>query len=342
MAAKRRRAPVRIKRVKGASSHAYVTFLMLNDNYLPGALTLAYALRKQRTGADLVCLVTPEISPDARRALGLLYDRVIDVDPIFVPHKRRQQRQDRPYMFTRLNALRLGPDGDLGTAYTKIVLADADVLPLRNYDSLFELDVPAGIINEDKSHFVEVGPDGQYVVPPEVEESGTWKWHRIYGDVCPHGTKIPAEITDRVLHDFDNLGINGSLFVLRPSMDEFKRIQADIQLPSVRRMVGDLWDWPEMQYLTARWSGEWTSIDVRYSGLNGYPSLSVLYGTHFAGLKPWHVYKKSIDCFARYDDYQRWYRAYIELVTQAYPALRQIGRLEWLLGEVQELLEAQR
>jgi glycogenin glucosyltransferase len=327
---------------KGAVTgrHAFVTFLMLNDSYLPGALVLAHALAKQRTGADLVCMVTSEITRGARYALDVLFDHVVDVRKIYVPHARRQKRQDRPYMFTRLNALRLGADGDLGFAYDKIVLLDADLLPLRHYARLFEVRAPAGIINEDKAHFVEVDADGQYIVPPSVEETGTWKWHRLYDPICPHGSRIPREITDRVLTDPLNLGINGSLFVLVPSMDEFRRIEADIQRPEVLELVGDQYDWPEMQYLTARWSGQWTNVDLRYAGFNGYPRLSVLYGTHYGGFKPWQVHKPSMACYGRYPDHQRWFDEYVELVTEAHPELLTVKRLKRLLRGVEQFREA--
>jgi len=45
-----------------SNKSAFVTFLMLNDSYLPGALMLAYGLRKQETEVDLVCLITEEIT----------------------------------------------------------------------------------------------------------------------------------------------------------------------------------------------------------------------------------------------------------------------------------------
>ncbi len=324
---------------------AFVTFLMRNDSYLPGALVLAYALRQQRVqggwGHDLACMVTPEITHGARRALGMLYDHAIDVEPIYVPHKRRQQRQDRPFMFTRLNALRLGSDGDLGYRYEKVVLLDADVLPLRDYGRLFDLDAPAGVLNERKSHLVEVDEQGQYVVPEEVERTGKWKWHRLYDPICAHGQPIPREITDRVVEDPSNLGILGSLFVLTPSLDEFRRIRADVERPEVLEWVGDRWDWPEMQYLTARWSGQWTNVDARYCGLNGYPNLTVLYGTHFGGLKPWQVRNRSVAHYAKYPDYQRWYGAYVEMVTRAHPQLLELKRLARLLEAVRGWVEAE-
>lgn len=309
---------------------AFVTFLMLNDSYLPGALMVAYGLRKQKTKADIVCLITKEITPDARYALKVIFDHVVEVNSIFIPHKRRQKRQDRPYFFTRLNALRLGNDGDLGFGYRKLVLLDADVLPLRNYDSLFELDPPAGIINERKSHFLETDSEGNWVIPDTVYTTGKWKWHVLYDDICPHGHKIPKEITDRVGIDPSNMGINGSLFVLEPSMKEFREIKESVYQPDVIRLVGDLFDWPDMQYLTMRWSGKWTNVDLRFSGFNGYPSLSVLYGIHYAGVKPWSIKKsKSIARYACYDDFQLWFKEYSKMM-ESYPDLKKIKKLNRL------------
>jgi glycogenin glucosyltransferase len=313
---------------------------MRNDSYLPGALLVAYALSKQRVRADLVCLVSEGVTASARAALDVLFDHVVGVEQIFVPHKRRQKRQDRPYWFTRLNALRLGADGDLGFRYEKIVLLDADVLPLKNYGQLLDVDTPAGIINEDKSHFAEIDADGRYVIPPSVQASGTWNWHRLYGSICPHGNRIPQEITDRVAEDVTNLGINGSLFVLTPSMAELRAIEEDVRRPDVARLVGDLYDWPDMQYLTLRWSGQWTSVDLRYSGFNGYPNLSVLYGTHFAGFKPWYVRReKAMAHYARHDDFQLWFGEYIAMVTRGHPQLLKVKRLQRLLESAEALYE---
>lgn len=330
--------PDHVKRADGTSRYAFVTFLMLNDSYLPGALMLAYALRKQHTQGDLVCMVTEGVTPSACRALDLLFDRVVAVPKIFVPHKRRQERQDRPYFFTRMNALRLGADGDLGLCYDKVVVVDADVLPLRNYDHLFLLDAPAGIINELKSHFIESNPDGSYLVPESVKTTGKWKWHRLYDGVCPHGHKIPREITDRVMEDVSNLGINGSLFVFEPSMDEFRAIEQDLRRPEVLSLVGDLYAWPDMQYLTARWSGRWTNIDLRFSGFSGYPCMSVLFGTHYAGFKPWSFKKsKAIARWGRYEDFQYWFQEYTAMVARDYPELQRVRGLAKLLGQIDGL-----
>jgi len=234
---------------------AFATFLMLNDNYLPGCLVLAGGLRRQGVRVPLFVLVTDDVSLQARQALGELYDHVVEVERIYVPHARRQERQDRPYYFTRIQVLRLGRDGDLGFDLDRVVVIDADVLPLSGYEDLLELAAPAGVLNEDRSHLVETDENGRYVIPPEAAQ-GRWIWHRIYAD-CLHGQLVPRHISDRPAQDPTNMGFNGSLFVMQPSMAEYRAILRDLERPEIRRLVGDLFDWPDMQYLTIRWSGRW-------------------------------------------------------------------------------------
>lgn len=332
------KTPNKMKRSDGTSRFAYVTLLMLNDSYLPGVLMLADALRKQNTGADLICMVTEEITDTARHALKLLFDYVIEVEKIFVPYKRRQKRQYIPYVFTRISALRLGKDGDMGFAYEKLVALDADVLPLKHYDHLFFLDAPAGILNERKSNFLDYNLDGQYVIPPSVKITGTWKWHKVYNEVCPHGHQVPQEITDRVKQDHTNMGINSALLVFEPSMDEFKIIKQDLYEPDVLGLVGGLFEWPDMQYLTMRWSGKWSNIDLRFCGFSGYPILSVLFGTHYGGLKPWQFKKANVMArYSRFEDFQLWFREYTTMTTVSYPELGNNKYLNRLLTEIQKL-----
>jgi glycogenin glucosyltransferase len=283
-------------------------------------------------------MVTPQTGTEARHALERLYDHVVPVEPIFIPHARRQQRQDRPFYFTRLNALRLGRDGDLGLAFEKVVLLDADVLPLRAYDELMDLAAPAGILNERKSHMVQLGPDNRFHVDPADCRRGEWHWHRLYGQVCPHGRPIPAAITDRVAADPTNMGINGGLLVIEPSMRELASIIKDVRRPEIARLVGDRFDWPDMQYLTMRWSGRWTNIDVRFAGLCGYPCLRLLKGVHYAGVKPWSIGRGLGDeRAARHPDIQHWLAGWVDLMRR-HPSLGSIPRLRRLRDAAQRHL----
>ncbi len=313
--------------------YAYVTFIIRNDSFLPGALVFAYGLRKQNTPHDIVAIVSEHVTEQARTALKVLFDRVVVLDEIFVSHKSRQERQDRPFLFSRFHGLRLGRDGDLGLHYDKILICDADVLPLRCYDGLFDLKAPAGILNEKKAYCVD-DDEGQYVKPKSVYDFGTWKWHRVYEDL-PHGAEIPQAITDRVRHDQSNMGVNASLYLFEPSLRLFENMMRDLTDPTTQTMIGDF-PWPEMQYMTYKLSGKWHNMDLRYSSFNGYPIIDVLYGIHFAGLKPWQMNHRSIKHFAKFEDYRLWYDVYRQMMG-AYPKLASHRRLEKLMHWIKAL-----
>ncbi len=292
------------------SKNAYVTFIIRNDSFLPGALVFGYALRLQKTENDLVCIVSENVSEMAKKSLGLIYDKVITVPEVYVPHERGHERQDRPYLFSRFNAFRLGKDGDLGTDYDKIIIADCDILPLHNYDDLFKLKAPAGIINEKKENCM-IYEDGKYITPESAYLDGMWNWHKIYEDI-PHGTLIPKEITERIKTDKTNLGVHSSICLYEPTMKFYNSIMDDLENKEVQEEIST-YNWPEMQYMSNKLSGKWHNMDLKYSSFNGYPEIEFLYGTHFAGLKPWSIKNSSIKSFGKFDDYKLWYHTYLKM-----------------------------
>lgn len=315
------------------SKNAFVTFIIRNDSYLPGALVFGYSLRLQKTKNDLVCIVSDNISEKAIQSLEVIYDKVIVIDEVYVPHERRHERQDRPFLFSRFNAFRLGKDGDLGTNYDNIIICDCDLLALNKYDELFDLNAPAGIINEKKEFCMEY-KDGRYTIPDSVDVNGTWNWHEIYKDI-PHGSLIPKEITDRIKTDKDNMGVNASVMLFEPSMKLYKSVMDDLANTEIQSVIST-YNWPEMQYITDKLSGQWTNIDLRFSSFNGYPKVNALYGIHFAGLKPWSIKNKSVKSFAKFEDYKLWYHTYIRMFDD-YPSLLKHNKLNRTRQFVQNL-----
>lgn len=322
---------------------------MNNDSYLPGCLMAAYGLRKQGSQSRRVCLVTREISSETRSVLAALYDAAIDVEKIPLPPEtdtRRDSLRTRTgsarvesAALTRFASLRLGSDGDLGCALDKLVVIDADVLPVRDFETLWSVPAPAGIINERREHMAEFDDEGQLVVRPETFETSTWIWHDVYGSICPHGTPIPREITDRVAVDHRNFGVNGSLVVLEPSMALYDDVMRWVSRPDIMELVRHHWPWTDQQAATLYWSGRWTSIDASFSTLYGYPSLELARGLHFAGIKPWSWRKKGFERRIRkFADYQHWARLYVELLDTV-PALRQHTGLRRLEREIRAVLD---
>ncbi len=133
------------------------------------------------------------------------------------------------------------------------------------------------------------------------------------------------------------MGMNGSLFVLKPSFREYEEILRHVQQAEIQKLVGDQFDWPDMQYLTMRWSGQWTNIDARFSGMNGYPHPSVLFATHFAGFKPWYFNRPgAMKRYARYPDFQLWFDIFLEMIEKNQNLL-EIGKLRRLTGSILQL-----
>lgn len=316
--------------------YAFVTFMIMNDSFLPGALMFAYGLRNQNCAQDIVCLVSGNISKGAVYALQSIFDKVICTDEIYVEHRLRHSRQDRPFLFSRFNALRLGKGGDLKQNYKKIILCDSDLLPIRDYSSLFLLNAPAGIINEYKENCITYDINGHYITG-DAKTTGTWCWHEKYQSICPHGKAIPMEITDRVKQDYDNMGVNSSLWVLEPDMSEYLMIREDVKTDETKGMISHF-KWPEMQYATMRWSGQWTNVDLKYSSFNGYPCLDILNGVHYAGTKPWK-YKsiKHLRHFMSYPDYYYWYMHFISMMN-THNKLFSVSKLSRIYGDISQVL----
>jgi glycogenin glucosyltransferase len=91
-----------------------------------------------------------------------------------------------------------------------------------------------------------------------------------------------------------------------------------------------------MQYITDKLSGDWTNIDLRYSSFNGYPKIDVLYGIHYAGMKPWNIKNKSLKSTGRFEDYQLWFYTYIKMLNE-FPELKK-GKLLRIYSFIDNLL----
>ncbi|MGH3939877.1 MAG: glycosyltransferase [Pseudonocardiaceae bacterium] len=324
-----------------------MTFLMFNDSYLPGCLMVAYGLKRQGSCSDRVCLITEDVSDRARRALLTLYDKVLDVEEIPIPGYQESRSSTslrtgsarmQSAALTRFASLRLGPDGDFGCSYEKVVNIDADLLPLCDFERLWSIPAPAGIINEHRAHMADIDNRGQLVARPEAPKTGKWVWHDVYEDICPPGAPIPQEITDRVAVDFKNYGVNASLLVIEPSISTYQKFMDWVSHSEIRELVRNRWPWTDQQAATLFWSGQWTSLDPSYSIFYGYPTIELARGLHYAGVKPWSWRKRG---FARridrFPDHVLWGRRFLEMLDNL-PELRSVGGLKRLERELRTVL----
>ncbi|TFK30886.1 hypothetical protein FA15DRAFT_37011 [Coprinopsis marcescibilis] len=120
-----------------ASPHVFVT-LVSSDAYLPGALAQVAALNDLHPHRQFqtLCLVTPEsVDVASIKALRSSFDVVVGVEILEDANERGLKLLGRPDLttvLTKLHVFRL-------TRYSKIIFLDADVLPLRPLDHLFDL-----------------------------------------------------------------------------------------------------------------------------------------------------------------------------------------------------------
>ncbi|KAF9786192.1 glycosyltransferase family 8 protein [Thelephora terrestris] len=127
-----------------ATRYAFVT-LITSDSYLPGALTLAAALRdihpkpavKPEVDFQTACLVTPEtVDVSSIKLLRGAFDVVIGVEVIDDEDRKGLELLGRPDLaaaLTKLHAFRLAQ-------FTKVIYLDSDVLPIRPISHLFNLE----------------------------------------------------------------------------------------------------------------------------------------------------------------------------------------------------------
>lgn len=304
----------------GTCKFAYVTLVMLGDAYVSGAIIVANSARKAGSLADLVVLVTPDVSENGKEVLGKFFTHVIEVDFITVPNWRVQKQPHRKYLelvFTKLHLFNL-------TQYEKVLFIDADAIILKHPDHLFTLNAPAGSLIEYKDQLITYDKNGNYVYPRD----GELKWYKEMCDCCEHGKKIDKKITDKVFSDFKNSGVAAGLWLLEPKEGELDRILKDVSQGRSKWLVGQKYVWPEQQYLTGFYSGRWTSINPRFYGLQGYPHWSVLYSMQYAGDKPFVEQSKApITERMKYADFVLWHQFYYEIL-KAHPDLQEAPSLK--------------
>ncbi len=134
---------------------AFVWLLMLGEDYLPGVIVSAHSFRMLKTVFELVIMVTPDISAEAKKILADIFDLVVVVPYIEVKTKPlRTTRQSEIYnswiskSYTKWNVLGL-------VNYDKVCLVDADIVILKNIDDIFELNAPASIFKSSYTKLID-------------------------------------------------------------------------------------------------------------------------------------------------------------------------------------------
>ena len=193
--------------------------------YLDGCILAALGLKRQKTEADIICFVTPDISKADRDKLNVVFDKVLVV-PYISPYKMESAdkkkyetilidkklfknchnyTKEHPYVhvFFKLHIFnpKLFP-------YEKVCFVDSDLVPLNYYDSLFTIDCPAGFIEFRKKK-------------PWIR---SYNWDRC--DFIKHGELIPKELTD--IDTKSGADINAGLLLIKPDQKQYDEMMESL------------------------------------------------------------------------------------------------------------------
>lgn len=291
------------------SDYAYITLLYPNKEgqctYLDGALLMALSLKKQKTHFKIICLITHDISEKTTNILKIVFDELIVVDYISpIKNKgicinneifdKKNYINDYNYndicnVFTKLHIF-----DSTKLPYKKIVFIDLDIITLKYYDKLFELETPAGWVEQIF----------ELITDKNIGYTRVWgQWENI-----KHGQKIPKFVTD--IYKKPGSSINAGLMIITPDVELFNQFILELK-KSKNEWFGrnfmhkgsidiygnfvNYYPYPEQNYLTQYFSGEWKMIDGLYAAW-GNKCDCAIYGIHMAGLKyningEWKEYK---------------------------------------------------
>lgn len=277
--------------------YAWVTLVMHGDRYVTGAVVLAFSLRRVKTTATLVVLVTPDVSNEARLQLATVFDLVQEVPIITgIFNKKLTNKQESHYgkfmsdLPTKLHVLTL-------KQFTKVILMDADTVFQRNADHLFSLRAPAGIW--------DFFPD----VAKNTRAGAAMTTIR-------HGERVESWVVARALTE--TFVCWGTTLLLEPSLAEFT---AMVDLTTTGFGFPKCPSGFEEQVLAYYYyHNQWTKIGKEYGLVpwKNWGDETTAYVLHFYGdKKPWEY----DDASPVYDDIELWrlyYSEYLQWVKNGY------------------------
>ena len=147
---------------------AYIT-LLVNEAYLPGALTVAKVLKNDfKTSHRLVILLdTSQISEKSTKLIEEAYDEIVPIDGGLVtsPIEKLVSQLNRLELAVTFTKILLWKQ----IQYTKLVYLDCDTLPMQGIDDLFEIEIgPNQVAASPDSGWPDIFNSGVMVLAPSM------------------------------------------------------------------------------------------------------------------------------------------------------------------------------
>ncbi|QUC23041.1 uncharacterized protein UV8b_07282 [Ustilaginoidea virens] len=229
--------------------------LITSDAYLPGLLTLNHALRGVGSSYPLVALYTPSLSAAALAALAARAIPALAV-PALSPRSGKSYPDDPRFddCWTKLVVFSL-------VGFARLVLLDADMLPLRNMDELMDLPLDADRRVFAAAHACVCNPLGKPHYPR------AWV-PRNCAFTAQHADPDAAQV--RAPDAAAGLGaLNSGLLVVRPSHGLFDQIVGHMHANA------DRYTHPDQDLLADLYRGRWVALPYVYNALKTMPARGV-------------------------------------------------------------------
>ena len=243
-------------------NYAFVWLIMIGDSYLPGVLVSMHSIKRSsrdtENAANLVVMVTDDVSDDARQQLAVLADYVVEVS--YIEHEVRSMRTETQQAlygswsnraFTKMQCL--------GLPFQKVCFLDADQIALSTITDLFQCTTPAAPFAS--AYAMPCGKIRNHYVTP---------YNRGPDGYPRHESTIPRQVVLTCLHN-GTTTLHASTMVLSPDQTDYDDYVRMIQT----------WDGPfgwdcnsgfdeqSLAYFYAdRRRVDWTNIHHRYNFLS--------------------------------------------------------------------------
>ena len=329
--------------------YAITTLIFGGDSYLPGILLLGSSIRKVMPKAyekyiTLCCMVTHDVSPEAREIISKIYDRVIEVEylqipPNFIKHKDPKIRTVYSKSFTKLRIFEM-------TEYEKVLFLDADMLVLKkDLFSLFNLNTPAAVFlgklsNDSRDRYFKGFKENGRLFKQFQNKYCYWQNNNrrksgpeniLHGNLIPYDKKYENERVS------NGMNIETSVLLIKPSkymineIDKYLQniIQKQIKIRGDTEMVSRMFK-DKLYAIEPRFFGRWVNPEEHLELV-----VLDLYGSDG---KPWDTNNfKELIKYSKVGDVSYWWKMYISIYENDYVLLNNT-MLDTLYKKIKEIV----
>ena len=287
------------------NKYAYVWLLMKGDSYTPGIFTSAYSVLRTKPNADLVVMVTDDVSKKSRKNLLKIVTHLYDINyltydmaPMYTKKQENIYRNWKSVMATKWQSLAL--------PYKKILFIDGDTIVTKNLDHLFDCKAPGAPFNHS------------FVKPLGYINSYTNGKKDTIG-YLDHGEIIkPMEIKNMLKKE--GMLLTANTVLLEPNINDYKKYKKMVEKKQPYGVKNKCFSAPDEQSIAEYYALEkkmpWTNFHQRYNYIGwkkGFlPKNMIPLNIHyFNEEKPWKMK------WNKWPDVISWYKMANEAIKYA-------------------------